>query len=133
MRHNVVDISSKHSYLGSQRAHSPSQSTKVMPVPIRRDDSKLIAVGATLLSLNGELGLFQYNKLVYLFEYFYIKNFGKRFTKEVFMKLPHGPVIVEYKKHISYLINKGIAKGDLSILAEKREVDDTIYPKFRIT
>ncbi len=104
-----------------------------MSVPVRRDESNLTAVGSTLLLLTSELGLYHYNKLVYLFEYFYIKNFGKRFTKEVFLKFPHGPVIVDYKKHITNLVELGVAKADLRTLKEKRTVDDWIYPKVRIT
>jgi Protein of unknown function (DUF4065) len=103
-----------------------------MSPPVRRDDSNLISVGSTLLYLSRELGLFHYNKLVYLFEYFYIKNFGKRFTKEAFIKLTHGPVIVGYKNHIEGLVRLKIAKADIQTLKMNRDVDDTIYPKFRI-
>jgi hypothetical protein len=103
-----------------------------MPPPIQRDNEKLVAVVSTLLMFCREVGLFHYNKLVYLFEYFHIKNFGERFTKEVFCKLPHGPVIVNYKAQIKDMVDLGLAETDLSELREKREVDDFVYPKVRI-
>jgi hypothetical protein len=103
-----------------------------MAPPVRRDEAKLLAVGSTLLHLCDQLGLYHYNKLVYLFEYFHIKNFGSRFTKEVFSKFPHGPVIVGYKQHIETLVRSGMASADIEQLHEKRDVDDIIYPKFLI-
>jgi hypothetical protein len=72
----------------------------------------------------GSCGLYHYNKLTYLFEYYFIKNFGKRYTGEEFVKLPHGPTIVNYKKQISELSKVGMYNVDLSVLSRNRKVDD---------
>lgn len=72
----------------------------------------------------GKLGVFHYNKLTYLFEYFFIKNFGLRFTKEVFIKLPHGPVITNYKRQILTLSNFNLIDTDQELLKKTRHLDD---------
>ncbi len=72
-----------------------------MKTDTQNDITNLDCVTATIVNLLGSVGLFHYNKLASLFEYFYIKNFGKRYTEEYFVKLPHGPVIRDYKKQIT--------------------------------
>ena len=62
------------------------------------DIEKLESVLIYLVYKSNEIGVYHLNKLTYLFEYFYIKNFGERFTKEYFLKYPHGPVISNYKR-----------------------------------
>jgi hypothetical protein len=104
-----------------------SQSNIYMALPIQRNEENLNQVAASILSFVQELGVYHYNKLIYLFEYFYIKNFGKRYTKEVFIKYPHGPVIVDYKGHITSLVHNRIANTDLATLQMKRSLLDECY------
>jgi len=91
-------------------------------------------VTATIVFELGKVGLFHYNKLTFLFEYFFIKNFGERYTKEFFVKLPHGPVIPNYKKQISHLAGEGIYFADLSLIKSSRKlyVDDFHFRKIEI-
>jgi len=98
-------------------------------MPIKPDKEKLMQVTSSIVFEMGEVGLFHYNKLTYLFEYFYIKNFGKRFTKELFLKFPHGPVISNYHKQILELRKKDLITVDEKILMQKRTVDDFQYAK----
>ena len=95
-----------------------------MAPPVARDDAKLVRVGASLLLSAGNLGLFHYNKLVFLFEYLFIRNFGQRYTKEVFVKLPHGPVIVDYKRHLVGMYNAGVLNTDVRLLRQQRSLTD---------
>jgi uncharacterized phage-associated protein len=95
-----------------------------MAPPIQRNEIHLEQVGATIISLMKSLGVYRYNKLLYLFEYLHIKNFGKRYTKEVFIKYTHGPVIRNYKAHLVQLEQKGIAQIDISLLMKTRKVDN---------
>jgi hypothetical protein len=103
-----------------------------MTPPIHRDENNLNQVAATILSFVQELGVYHYNKLIYLFEYFHIKNFGKRYTKELFIKYPHGPVIIDYKGHIESLVDKKIANTDLTKLRAKRSLDEGYSGKISI-
>jgi hypothetical protein len=73
------------------------------------------------------VGVFRYNKLTYLFEYLFIKNFGKRFTGHQFCKLPHGPVIQDYKAQIRKLHNSNVVNTDMAALMTKRPLEDDIY------
>jgi hypothetical protein len=100
---------------------------------VKRDVNKLNNVMATIVQELGEVGVFHFNKLAYLFEYFYIKNFGKRYTKEQFCKLPHGPVISGYKKYISDLKKRQLINVDLDNLMKKRTLDDLQLEKIKIT
>jgi len=86
--------------------------------------SNLDRVTATIVHEMGEVGLYHYNKLTYLFEYFYIKNFASRYTKEQFPKLPHGPVISNYKRQIRDLHGLNVIKTDLDELKRYRKMDD---------
>ncbi len=90
------------------------------------DYVKLDSVMATFVSELGEIGIFHFNKLAYLFEYLFIKNFGKRYTKEQFVKLPHGPVVINYKKYISDLKCRNLVDVDLKSLKVKRLLDDDL-------
>jgi hypothetical protein len=103
-----------------------------MTPPIHRDENNLNQVAATILFFVQELGVYHYNKLIYLFEYFHIKNFGKRYTKELFIKYPHGPVIIDYKGHIESLVEKRIANTDLTNLQKNRSLDEGYSGKISI-
>jgi len=81
-------------------------------------------ITATIVYELKEVNLFHYNKLTYIFEYLYIKNFGVRFTNEYFIKLPHGPVIHQYKDQINKLHLKGYIDTDSDKLNEKRKLSD---------
>ncbi len=85
--------------------------------------SKLDHVTATIVYKMDQVGLFHYNKLTYLFEYFFIKNFGKRYTGEYFIKITHGPVIPNYKNHIKRLSSLNIVEFDAKDL-NFWEIDD---------
>ncbi|MCX6122750.1 MAG: DUF4065 domain-containing protein [Ignavibacteriales bacterium] len=108
------------------------QSILSMTPPIQRDENNLNQVAATILSFVQELGVYHYNKLIYLFEYFHIKNFGKRYTQELFIKYPHGPVIINYKGHIESLVDKHIANTDITKLQTKRCLDEGYGGKISI-
>lgn len=86
--------------------------------------SLLDSIACTFVLELEQVGIYHFNKLVYLFEYLYIKNFGSRYTKESFIKLPHGPVITNYKKRISQLYNQGYIDTDIEKLNSYRKVDD---------
>jgi len=96
----------------------------VMEKFTRSDLSNLDRVTATIVHEMGKIGLFHYNKLTYLFEYFFIKNFGCRYTKEEFIKLPHGPVISNYKTQITNLIRHGVFSGNIAEIHKSRKLDD---------
>lgn len=81
----------------------------------------------------GSVGLYHYNKLTYLFEYSFIRNFGDRYTEEYFIKLPHGPVISKYKTQIESLVRLGYLKADLDALKTQRTVDDYDFQKICIS
>lgn len=85
-----------------------------------------------IVKKTGKIGLYHYNKLTYLFEFFFIKNFGSRFTKEYFIKLPHGPAIANYKNQITKLTQYGYYDIDLKLLKHRRQVDDYLYRKILI-
>lgn len=95
--------------------------------------SKLDRITATIVYELGSVGVFHYCKLAYLFEFFFIKNFGCRYTDELFIKLPHGPVIRDYKKQISSLASAGFFDVDLKFLTASRPVDDMFYEKIVIS
>ncbi len=78
------------------------------------------------------IGLYHYNKLTYLFEFFHIRNFGMRFTKEKFIKIPHGPVISNYKQQIQKNIENNILLGDCEELNKKRKMDSDFKVKIHI-
>lgn len=70
----------------------------------------------------GSLGVYKYNKLTYLFEYLFIKNFGLRYTKEMFIKFPHGPVIKNYKKVILNQSKLGVIDVDVDLLLQEKKL-----------
>jgi hypothetical protein len=84
-------------------------------------------VTSTIVYEMGNVGVFHYNKLAYLFEYFYIKNFGERYSSEKFIKQPHGPVIPNYHKQISLLIDEMIFDGDKDEILSIRNLDDDYF------
>lgn len=94
--------------------------------------TNLDAVTISIVNLLGEVGLYRYNKLTYIFEYLFIKNFGRRYTNEYFIRLPHGPVISNYKDQIEKVTNMGLFDCDLSALGRKRVVDDYKYERVAI-
>jgi hypothetical protein len=96
------------------------------------DVEKLNALAATILAELGEIGIFHFNKLIYLFEWLYIKNFGERYTGEYFIKLPHGPVISNYKKTVMNLCSDGIAETDITALNKHKRLDDDLHLKIPI-
>lgn len=96
------------------------------------DKTTLDIVTATIVNYLGQVNLYHYNKLTYLFEYFYIKHFGERFTKELFIKLPHGPVIQDYKAQISDLCERDVIDVDLHLLNKHRAVDSDYSNKINI-
>jgi len=90
-------------------------------------------VTSSIVSELGKVGLYHYNKLTYLFEFLFIKNFGTRYTGEKFCKLPHGPVITDYKRQISKLYEFNLIDVDLDELNRKRTVDDDFYISVQIS
>jgi hypothetical protein len=97
------------------------------------DISKLNSVTSTIVASLGNVGLFHYNKLTYLFEYFFIKNYGERYTKEQFIKYPKGPVIANYKDQICTLVKEDIFETDIKNLKEKRKlITDDYNSKVRV-
>jgi len=96
--------------------------------------NKLDEVAVSIVNESGELGVFHYNKLIYLFEYLFIKNFGHRYTDEKFIKLPHGPVIKDYKKQIQKLFNLGLLYVDSEYFKTRNTLsdDDLAYCKVEI-
>jgi Protein of unknown function (DUF4065) len=81
-------------------------------------------VTASIVYLMNSVGVYQYNKFAYLFEYFFIKNFGGRYTGEGFIKLPHGPAISGYKKQILTIANKKLFDVDVERLNISYPIDD---------
>ncbi len=101
---------------------------------MKRDQDKLDRVACSIVDRLGSVGVFHLNKLTFLFEYFYIKNFGVRYTREVFTKLPHGPVIANYKTHIKSLHTSAFINIDINLLMKKRDLDDDFeYVSLNIT
>ena len=94
--------------------------------------SSLDKVCATTVYIMENVGVFHYNKLAYLFEYFFIKNFGHRYSKEQFIKLPHGPVIMKYKKQITFLSKLNVFDVNETELNKKRKLEDDINIKISI-
>ena len=95
--------------------------------------SQLDQVTATIVYQLERVGVYHYNKLTYLTEYLFIKNFGKRLTNEKFIKLPHGPVITNYRKQIASLQSRSIVNVDLDELNKIRKLnDDFIQSKIAI-
>lgn len=86
--------------------------------------TNLDIVTATIVYEMEHVGVFHYCKLTYLFEYFFIKNFGTRYTKEHFIKLPHGPVISNYKRQISKLYDHNILQVDVDEFNRVKGLDD---------
>lgn len=93
---------------------------------IYRDEKRLTDVSVSIVNLLGNVGVYKFNKLTYLFEYFFIKNFGQRYTKEYFIKLPHGPVIKDYKHFITSLYDKKLIDTNIAQLKNKRKFEDDI-------
>ena len=53
----------------------------------KRDFNRLSQVSATIVSEMNDVGIYHFNKLTYLFEYFFIKNFGAKlvgFDRDMF-------------------------------------------------
>lgn len=97
---------------------------------IKADIDKLESVLIYIAFKCGKIGVYHLNKLTYLFEYFYIKNFGERFTKELFLKYPHGPVITNYKSVLIELAKRNFFITDLDELKKNRKLtDDYAYGK----
>ncbi|HPG39098.1 MAG TPA: Panacea domain-containing protein [bacterium] len=96
-------------------------------------NKNLDEITSSIVFLTDEIGVYHYNKLTYLFEYFFIKNFGFRYTKEKFLKYPHGPVISNYKNQIHRLYKNGIINVNCDELNKKRTVDDYLYKKIIIS
>lgn len=94
--------------------------------------TNLDIITSSIVKKMGSVGLFHYNKLTFLFEYFFIKNFGRRFTNEPFVKLPHGPVISNYKSQIEKLVDLRVFNINKKLLNMKRSVDDFNYQKILI-
>lgn len=86
--------------------------------------TKLDTITAAFVLVNPGIGIFHYNKLAYLFEYLYIKNFGERYTREYFIKLPHGPVISGYKKQIKKMSDHKIFDVDMDRVQKNRNLKD---------
>jgi len=95
--------------------------------------SLLDQVTASIVFQMESVGVYHYNKLTYLTEYLFIKNFGKRLTNEKFIKLPHGPVISDYRKQITALYSKSIINVNIEELNKTRKLnDDLIQSKIEI-
>lgn len=88
------------------------------------DIEKLESVLIYLVNKSNEIGVYHLNKLTYLFEYFYIKNFGERFTKEYFLKYPHGPVISNYKRIFINLAQREFFLTNTDELRKNRKLTD---------
>lgn len=86
--------------------------------------TRLNAITINIVNELGKVGVFRYNKLTYLFEYLFIKNYGERYTHQMFPKLPHGPVISDYKKVILNQCEGGFIDTDIKNLKLKRKLND---------
>ncbi len=96
--------------------------------------SLLDQVTASIVFQMENVGVYHYNKLTYLTEYLFIRNFGKRLTNEKFIKLPHGPVISDYRKQIAALYSKSIINVNIEELNKTRKLnDDLIQSKIQIS
>ncbi|MBL1212449.1 MAG: DUF4065 domain-containing protein [Ignavibacteriae bacterium] len=84
----------------------------------------LLRTGCTIVYLMGKVGIFHFNKLLYLLEYHFIKKYGCRFTGEQFVKITHGPVVTNYKQKINYLFKSGYVTTDIETLKMKRRLED---------
>jgi len=94
--------------------------------------TNLDRVTATIVNRKSGIGLYHYNKLTYLVEFLFIKNFGKRLSGEKFIKYPHGPVIANYHKQIEKLCGHSIFSVDLKELRKKRSFEDSEKAKVSI-
>lgn len=94
--------------------------------------TNLDIISATIVNEMKSIGIYRYNKIIYLFEYFFVKNFGFRYLNEKFIKYPHGPVISNYKKQIRKLYELGIYDVDVDELNKKRIFDDYVYQEILI-
>lgn len=103
-----------------------------MSKKLNQEFSNIDIVSATIVNEMKSIGVYRYNKLVYLFEYFFIKNFGCRYLKENFIKYPHGPVISNYKMQIKKMHDIDIYEVDINELNKKRTFDDYNYLKILI-
>lgn len=86
--------------------------------------ARLNAITINIVNELGKVGVFRYNKLTYLFEYLFIKNYGERYTHQMFPKLPHGPVIGNYKKVILNQCEDGFIDADVKVLKLTRKLSD---------
>jgi len=89
--------------------------------------TSLNQVTSTIVYELKKVGIYHYNKLTYLFEYLFIKNFGTRYTNEKFIKLPHGPVISNYKKQITDLTQLHFYNTNLEELNKSRKLVEDDY------
>jgi len=81
---------------------------------MKTKEDKMFNLLYTLTKLHQSgLGVFQLNKLAFLYEYFHIKNFGERYTFDRFIKLPHGPVITNYKNTIKKAAENTVLDADI--------------------
>ncbi len=107
-----------------QKRNRPVQDTSLNPID---------RLTATIVYRADDIGVYHYNKLAYLVEYLFIKNYGKRLTGEKFIKLPHGPVIAGYTKQIEKLHLQEILRADIAELKSGRKLDDFDFTKIHIT
>ncbi len=92
-----------------------------------RNEENLTRVTISIVNELKNVGIYHYNKLTYLFEYLFIKNFGMKFTGELFCKLPHGPVISDYKKYVVNQFKERLIFTDIDTFIQKRTLDDYNY------
>ena len=97
------------------------------------NEERLEQITVNIVNELTEVGVYHYNKLTFLFEYLFIKNFGMKYTGESFLKLPHGPVIKGYKKIITDQTKKGLLSCDLEDLNLNRKLDEDYNLKIFIT
>ena len=98
-----------------------------------RNDERLEQITVSIVNELNQVGVYHYNKLTFLFEYLFIKNFGTRYINELFLKLPHGPVISGYKNLITDQTKKALLLCNLDELNQKRKLDEDYYLKILIT
>lgn len=103
-----------------------------MPTKQNNSLNNLDSITSTIVYELKKVGVYHYNKLTYLFEFLFIKNFGFRYTSELFIKLPHGPVIHNYKNQISELVKNGYLTVDLNKLMQERKLTDDYNIKINI-
>ncbi len=102
-----------------------------MPTKDEKKD-RLDSVTCTIVHELGKVGLFHYNKLTYLFEYLFIKNFAMRYTGELFVRIDHGPIVSNYKQQIIQLTKTDVLSTDISLLKRNRYVDDFKFRKILV-